>query len=352
MSEQTVQVQDATTPTKNMRTIQQTAGGNTVQSEVVILATGAANAADTYDARQIRTLTSVDVVTAILQGVTLGQKPMTGSLPVVIASNQTAVSVSGTVTANEGGAPWTVTGTRAEGAAPVASAHQTILSSKDFNTGSMQFLPVSTTQGLANLGVNVYLDATQPAIPVVLSHNNAVQFSIQNESASIAAVGQTAQGSIGGAATLQRASAQVTGTWSGQLVLDVTFDNGTSWTSVQLNSILNYETGQWQSSIVASGEYSFSLPGCNGYRLRAAYWNSGSALCNMMNSNSWDDFPVYAGTTGLRTPYRAAFVAASDPSGLLQPMQLDYSGKLQIAQPLSQIIKNSWGPGWGDLRGW
>lgn len=51
-----------------MRTIQQTTGGNTVQSEVIVLATGAANGGDTYDARQIRTLTSADVVTAILQG--------------------------------------------------------------------------------------------------------------------------------------------------------------------------------------------------------------------------------------------------------------------------------------------
>jgi len=66
MSEQIVQVQDAATPTKNMRTIQQTTGGNTVQSEVVILATGAASGGDTYDARQIRTLTSADIVKAIL----------------------------------------------------------------------------------------------------------------------------------------------------------------------------------------------------------------------------------------------------------------------------------------------
>ena len=102
MSEQIVQVADSSPSTKNMRTIQQTAGGNTVQSEVIVLATGAANGSDTYDARQIRTLTSMDVVTAILQGVTLGQKTMIGSLPVVIASNQSALPVSGTIAANQG----------------------------------------------------------------------------------------------------------------------------------------------------------------------------------------------------------------------------------------------------------
>ena len=66
MSEQIVQVADAATPTKNMRTIQQTVGGNTVQSEVIVLATGAAGGNDTYDSRQIRTLTSTDIVTSIL----------------------------------------------------------------------------------------------------------------------------------------------------------------------------------------------------------------------------------------------------------------------------------------------
>ncbi len=253
MSEQIVQVQDAATPTKNMRTIQQTAGGNTVQSEVVILATGAPNGGDTYDARQIRTLTSADVVTAILQGVTLGQKSMTGSLPVVIASNQSAVSISGTVTANQGtaGPTWPVRGDNTEGSAPTASHHITNLAAKDFNTGNMQFLPVSTSQGLANLAINVMLDATQPAIPVFLSPNNAVSFSIQNNSTSISAVGQAAP-DTGSSVTLGRASTQVTGTWSGVLVLDVTFDNGLSWTSAQLNSILNYETGQWQSNITTN----------------------------------------------------------------------------------------------------
>src|SRR5438046_9435586 len=66
MSEQIAAGSDASPSTKNMRTIQQTVGGNTVQSEVVILATGAASGGDTYDARQIRTLTSADIVKAIL----------------------------------------------------------------------------------------------------------------------------------------------------------------------------------------------------------------------------------------------------------------------------------------------
>ena len=89
MSEQIVQVADASPSTKNMRTIQQTVGGNTVQSEVVILATGAASGGDTYDARQIRTLTSADIVKAILSdGTNSGLVTNTGSLRVTQAFAQ------------------------------------------------------------------------------------------------------------------------------------------------------------------------------------------------------------------------------------------------------------------------
>ncbi len=62
MSEQIVQVQDAATPTKNMRTIQSVVAGNTVQSEVVVLSS---NGTDTYDGRQIPALTIADIVSAI-----------------------------------------------------------------------------------------------------------------------------------------------------------------------------------------------------------------------------------------------------------------------------------------------
>jgi len=63
-----------------------------------------------YDARQIRALTNSDIVKAQLQdnagtAITLGQKVMTSSVPVVIASNQTYVPagiVVGTVYAPDG----------------------------------------------------------------------------------------------------------------------------------------------------------------------------------------------------------------------------------------------------------
>jgi hypothetical protein len=183
MSEQIVQVADASPSTKNMRTIQQTAGGNTVQSEVVILATGAANGGDTYDARQIRTLTSADIVTSILQGVTLGQKPMTGSLPVVIASNQSAVSVSGTVTANQGtaggvGNAWPTkisdgTNTAALtslGTPPTSSQVGLITESLLFGPDVLSSTPAAITTSVSGFGRGIdiaggYADNTSIAIP-------------------------------------------------------------------------------------------------------------------------------------------------------------------------------------------
>jgi len=94
-----------------MRTIQQTAGGNTVQSEVIVLATGAANGGDTYDARQIRALTSADVVTAILQSAVFkanNSAPVNAelALEVKLASLGgtligATLPISGTVTANQ-----------------------------------------------------------------------------------------------------------------------------------------------------------------------------------------------------------------------------------------------------------
>ena len=171
MSEQTVQVADASPSTKNMRTIQQTAGGNTVQSEVVILATGAANGGDTYDARQIRTLTSADIVTAILQNgtfrpanqsatstdsvlevklVALGGTTLTGS------SVPTTLISCSTVNVTQSTNPWTVAGNTGLGNAAPGSA-LAVLPAED-NNGTIQYIPLST------LGF-----VFSPALPVIFS---------------------------------------------------------------------------------------------------------------------------------------------------------------------------------------
>ena len=155
MSEQIVQVADASPSTKNMRTIQQTAGGNTVQSEVIVLATGAANAGDTYDARQIRTLTSSDIVTAILQNATFiannvasaatdkALEVKISSLGSALVNNTLPVSISASVNVSQNTNPWTVAGQQSEGSGPTPGKIEQAMVAKDAG-GFLQFLPLSS----------------------------------------------------------------------------------------------------------------------------------------------------------------------------------------------------------------
>jgi hypothetical protein len=78
-----------------------TSNGLKVDVQASVLPTGAATAS--LQTSGNASLTSIDSKTA-----TLGQKTMAGSEPVVIASDQSAVPVSGTVAATQSGA-WTVT---------------------------------------------------------------------------------------------------------------------------------------------------------------------------------------------------------------------------------------------------
>ena len=107
MSEQIVQVQDAATPTKNMRTIQSVVAGNTVQSEVVVLSS---NGTNTYDGRQIRALTIADIVSAILTDGSGHNVAIKSTLPLSndfglvvrnIPSGTQTVSVAGTPTVSQ-----------------------------------------------------------------------------------------------------------------------------------------------------------------------------------------------------------------------------------------------------------
>jgi hypothetical protein len=350
MSEQIVQVADASPSTKNMRTIQQTAGGNTVQSEVVVLATGAPNGGDTYDARQIRTLTSADIVTAILQSAvfkannsvptntelsmevklaSLGGTLLGSTLPI-----SGSVTASGTVTANQG------TANTVANAWPIKVTDGT-------NTVSLN------TGGFFGPEIPVFIDTTiSGAIPVVLSPNNAVAFSVINQSSNISAVGGTAP--LTGIAN-QCGSAYFTGTWTGSVIFEVTFDNGASqWFPIYAR---NVATGQWVTSITGTFSnpmlFQFFLPAGNGYRARATSWTSGTASINMVSSPFFDNTPTFAGAFGQSVPFNGALMAASDGVNL-QPLSVDGSGRLKVSQvsDAKQIAKSTWGPGWGNFTGW
>ncbi len=168
MSEQIVQVADASPSTKNMRTIQQTAGGNTVQSEVIVLATGAANAGDTYDARQIRTLTSSDIVTAILQNATFiannvasaatdkALEVKISSLGSALVNNTLPVSISASVNVSQNTNPWTVAGQQSEGPSDIG----TVTVSQNFLGANDKPDVTANQSGILKVNANIPLLAT------------------------------------------------------------------------------------------------------------------------------------------------------------------------------------------------
>lgn len=91
---------------------------------------------------------------------TVGQKAMTASIPVVIASDQSAVSVaqSGTWTVQQGTPPWAVKGTDADGAAPtqnpvlVAGHDGTNVQTKLTDTAGRQRVVGAGADGAAAVG--------------------------------------------------------------------------------------------------------------------------------------------------------------------------------------------------------
>jgi hypothetical protein len=93
----------------------------------------------------------------------LGQATMAASLSVVLASNQSALPVSGTVTANQGGA-WTVTANAGTGTFTVGGTVAVSSVSGTVAISAAQ-LPATLGQKTAALSLAVVLASDQPALP-------------------------------------------------------------------------------------------------------------------------------------------------------------------------------------------
>src|SRR5439155_268798 len=86
-SEAYVDVQDAAAPTKKMRTIQNTVGGNTVQSETIVLST---DGADKYDAREVPDLTASGTLSCTNQTLQLSIVGRSGASAVLVYNSGTS----------------------------------------------------------------------------------------------------------------------------------------------------------------------------------------------------------------------------------------------------------------------
>src|ERR1700752_675236 len=143
--------------------IKQTATNFNLQVE---LATGGT----LYDARQIRALTSADVVTAVQGGAPWSVTFPSAQHVIIDSASLGTVTVQGTVTANQGGAPWSVTGNKAANSAAPTSD----------NMGALV--------AVANAAAPIYTEGDQVLLSTDLSGNLRISGSV---SASNPAVGPT-----------------------------------------------------------------------------------------------------------------------------------------------------------------
>ena len=195
----------------------------------------------------------------------LNQKAMTGSVPVVIASDQSAVPVSATALPLPSGAATSVK-QPAIGTAGTPSAD--VISVQGVVSGTA--LPVSATQLPASLGQKL----AASSLPVVMSSDQAplVNFTTNGTiSALNGTVSVAAQG-------YNSAMIVITGTWSGSLVFEISADGGTTWVAgafVVPPAVLAPMPLPFLS-ITANGTYEgIGLGAVTDCRVRASVYSSG-----------------------------------------------------------------------------
>lgn len=330
MSEQVVQVADAATPTKNMRTIQQTAGGNTVQSEVVVLATGAANGGDTYDARQIRALTSSDIVTAQ----PVAPASSTGSI------NGTGQSVSRTLTGGNGVAV-TLAGTWNGGAFGLffyGSADGVTFTAFSAVIRQSTFVTVSNVLTSANNGVYILpsiagLKSVQvSSLSTWTSGTANITITETSAPATNFPVTDPLNNKFPNAAALADSTSNPTLT---QLQVFPMVWNGTSWDRL---------TGFGGGSLVAY------VYGGNGAFFSQDASNN-MIVTQSTNLGANDKPDVTVNQSGTLKVAQQGTVTVTNPN--IPVLSTDARGDLNVVNnQLVQIPKQGWGPGWGNFTGW
>lgn len=242
-------------------------------------------------------LTNSSIVKAQLQdnagtAITVGQKPMSSSLPVVIASDQSAVPVSqsGTWTVQPGNTQNTtawLTQDAANGSVtPGTVAAKSELMGGQFNTT----LPTLTnTQQSA-----IQLDSSGRLLVSGISQDTApATINITaRDIASTTTVVANGQNFITGAATANSTAAfaftsecsvvvQATGAWTGTLQVEISLDSGTTWSPTPLNQdgtdyVLNAYSGNFTGRA--------NVAAYTNFRLRAITAWTGTATIKVIES--------------------------------------------------------------------
>jgi hypothetical protein len=208
--------------------------------------------------------------------ITLGQKLMATSLPVALASDQSALAI-----------------TVATLPLPSGAATETTLAAMSAK------LPATIGQKAMSASLAVALASDQSSIPVAYvdpTASGAITTQNLNPNSGVATAGSTVAVTLTGQTTL---AIQVTGVYTGALTVQGTID-GTNWVAV--SSVMNNNTGAILPSITSALQSIFQVV-VGGYaqvRVTALAGMTGTATVTLRASNAASlvalDAPVPAGT--------------------------------------------------------
>src|SRR5579859_3769525 len=217
--------------------------------------------------------------------VAAGQAVMASSIPVVVASNQSAIPISGTVTANAG------TGTLATnlaqvGGSAVALGQAAMAASVPVVIASNQAgfpVNIQATNGAAiNLGLHVASSSVPVVTPVDVTSAGTVVMSATTNNV----LGPTASGSEG---TL---GLNIDGTWTGTLVVEGGAVFG-DWNSLP---VINPTTGAIATTITANGLWKVPTAGLPNTRVRCSVTGTGTATVSFAQAMASNDV-VFLGSS-------------------------------------------------------
>ena len=290
----------AGSPTGGIITIQGAAGGTPVPISVASLPLPSGAATEATLATRLSNATFTSRIN------TFGQKTMANSTPVVISSDQSAITitgsttVSGTVTSNQGTANtlanrWPVIITDGTNTQPTGDIVDRAIFHKITDGTNTATVKAASTAAVA----------TDPALVVAISPNNTVSVSgVADTTASgtlnalnaVVAINLMGQNGVGFQLNA--------GTLIGTIVPEISFDGGATWIMTQFN---DPNTGNKSTSIVFSSNNtniarSIILGnGASNARVRVSAFTSGTATCNIRASQSCNSSTLFDGPVDATT---------------------------------------------------
>ena len=256
-----------------------------------------------------------------------GQALMAASSPVVIASNQSAIPVTGTffqttqpvsiastVAVTQSGT-WTNTVTQAT----AANLNATVVGTVTANQGTANTIanawPAKITDGTNSITVKAASTAavaTDTALVVAISPNNALTISTADTTASGTLNALNAATQIAMAGQQGAGFELAAGTLIGTIVAEVSFDGGTTWTA----TFFDQAAGGKVSSIVfasanpATASTIITAGGCSHARVRVSAFTSGTANISLRASQARDPSVLFSGLPAGSSPPTIASIGA------------------------------------------